>query len=117
FLGRGFRAVKLRLGYPTVQADIAAVHAVRKRIGDSVTLMVDYNQALTFEEAIQRGHALDAENIYWLEEPIPYNDYAGPSKLCREMKIPNTNRRNFFFAMGNENRGRTRPFRLRDARS
>jgi mandelate racemase len=87
-LGRGFRAVKLRLGYPTVQADIAAVHAVRKRIGESVTLMVDYNQALTFEEAIQRGRALDAENIYWLEEPIRHNDYAGTSRLARELKVP-----------------------------
>ena len=30
----GFRAVKLRLGYPTLGGDIAAVRAVRKRIGD-----------------------------------------------------------------------------------
>ena len=45
-LAGGFRAVKLRLGYPTVREDIAAVHAVRKRIGDDVALMVDYNQAL-----------------------------------------------------------------------
>ena len=82
-LGRGFRAVKLRLGYPTVQADIAAVHAVRKHIGESVTLMVDYNQALTFEEALQRGRALDTENIYWLEEPIRHSDYAGTSRLAR----------------------------------
>src|SRR5262249_58654721 len=76
-LARGFRAIKLRLGYPTVQADIAAVQAVRKRIGEGVALMVDYNQALTFEEALTRGHALDAENIYWLEEPIRHNDYTG----------------------------------------
>jgi mandelate racemase len=87
-LGRGFRAVKLRLGYPTVQADIAAVHAVRKHIGESVTLMVDYNQALTFEEALQRGRALDTENIYWLEEPIRHSDYAGTSRLARELKVP-----------------------------
>src|SRR5262249_21956294 len=30
----GFRAIKLRLGYPTLQADMAALYAVRKRIGD-----------------------------------------------------------------------------------
>ncbi|HET7911411.1 MAG TPA: enolase C-terminal domain-like protein, partial [Pseudolabrys sp.] len=41
-LAGGFRAIKLRLGYPTVQEDISAVHAVRKRIGDDVALMVDY---------------------------------------------------------------------------
>jgi mandelate racemase len=87
-LGRGFRAIKLRLGYPTIQADIAAVQAVRKRIGDGVALMVDYNQALTFEEALTRGHALDAENIYWLEEPIRHNDYSGAAKLARELKVP-----------------------------
>jgi len=87
-LAGGFRAIKLRLGYPTVQADIAAIHAVRRRIGENIELMVDYNQALSFEEALTRGHALDAENIYWLEEPIRYNDYAGTSKLARELKVP-----------------------------
>jgi mandelate racemase len=84
----GFRAVKLRLGYPALQADIAAVQAVRKRIGDGVALMVDYNQALTAEEALIRGRALDAENIYWLEEPIRHDDYAGAAKLARELKVP-----------------------------
>ena len=84
----GFRAVKLRLGYPTAQADIAAVRAVRKRIGDGIALMVDYNQALTVEEALARGRALDAENIFWLEEPIRHDDYAGAARLARELKVP-----------------------------
>lgn len=83
-----FHAVKLRLGYPTVARDIAAVHAVRKRIGDDVHLMVDYNQLLTAEEALARGRALDAENIYWLEEPIRHDDYAGAARLARELKTP-----------------------------
>jgi len=87
-LAGGFRAVKLRLGYPTVQGDIAAVHAVRKRIGDGVALMVDYNQALGLEDALLRGRALDSENIYWLEEPIRHDDYVGTAKLARELKVP-----------------------------
>jgi len=84
----GFRGIKLRLGYPTLQADIAAVHAVRKRIGDDVGLMVDYNQALNVDEALARGRTLDAENIYWLEEPIRHDDYAGAARLARELKVP-----------------------------
>src|SRR5262249_54012709 len=84
----GFRAVKLRLGYPTLQADIAAVRAVRKRIGESVALMVDYNQALGADEALLRGRALDAEKIYWLEEPIRHDDYAGAATLARELNVP-----------------------------
>ena len=87
-LSGGFRAVKLRLGYPTLREDIAAVHAVRKRIGDSVALMVDYNQALTVDEAITRGRALDTENVFWLEEPIRHDDYAGAATLARELKVP-----------------------------
>jgi mandelate racemase len=87
-LAGGFRAVKLRLGYPTVQEDIAAVHAVRRRIGNDVALMVDYNQALGLEDALLRGRALDSENIYWLEEPIRHDDYVGAAKLARELKVP-----------------------------
>jgi mandelate racemase len=87
-LGGGFRAIKLRLGYPTIQADIAAVRAVRKRIGDGVELMVDYNQALSVDDALVRGRALDAENIYWLEEPIRHDDYDGAARLVRELKVP-----------------------------
>ncbi len=83
-----FRAVKLRLGYPTLERDIAAVHAVRQRIGDDVHLMVDYNQVLSVDEALVRGRALDAENIYWLEEPIRHDDYAGAARLARELKTP-----------------------------
>ena len=76
-LAGGFRAVKLRLGYPTLQQDLAAVRAVRKRVGDGIALMVDYNQALTVAQALERGRVLDAEDVAWLEEPIRHDDYAG----------------------------------------
>jgi len=87
-LAGGFRAVKLRLGYPTLQEDVAAVHAVRARIGDGAALMVDYNQVLDLAEALVRGRALDDERIYWLEEPIGHDDYAGYARLKRELKTP-----------------------------
>ena len=84
----GFRAVKLRLGYPTLAEDLAAVRAVRKRIGEAVTLMVDYNQALSLAQALERGRALDQEGIYWLEEPIRHDDYRGYAALVSELKVP-----------------------------
>jgi mandelate racemase len=87
-LGGGFRAIKLRLGYPTLQEDLAAVHAVRRRIGDGVTLMVDYNQALDVSEALRRGRALDDENICWIEEPIRHDDYAGCATLRGALRTP-----------------------------
>jgi mandelate racemase len=87
-LEHGFRAVKLRLGYPTLEADLAAVRAVRKRLPDHVALMTDYNQALSVAEAIRRGRALDGEGVYWIEEPIRHDDYRGSARLARELATP-----------------------------
>ncbi|MGZ3259401.1 MAG: enolase C-terminal domain-like protein [Croceibacterium sp.] len=87
-LERGFRAIKLRLGYPTLAEDIAAVHAVKKRIPAGVALMVDYNQALGLDDALARGRALDRENLAWLEEPIRHDDYAGAALIARELAVP-----------------------------
>ena len=101
-LAGGFRAVKLRLGYPTLQEDLAAVHAVRARIGDGIALMVDYNQALDVPDALARGRALDGENIYWLEEPIRHDDYAGYQQLKRALKTPIQIGENFSLPFGME---------------
>jgi mandelate racemase len=87
-LARGFRAIKLRLGYPTLAEDLAAVRAVKARVPQSVMVMVDYNQALAADEALERGRALDSEGIAWLEEPIRHDDYAGAATLARALTVP-----------------------------
>ena len=87
-LAGGFRALKLRLGYPTAEADLAAVRAVRKRIRDGIAVMVDYNQALGVEEALRRGRMLDGEGVYWIEEPVRHDDYAGCAAVAQAVKTP-----------------------------
>ena len=84
----GFRAVKLRLGHATLEADLAAVRAVRKRLPESIKLMVDFNQALSVAEAIRRGRALDTEGITWIEEPVRHDDFRGCAELARELRTP-----------------------------
>lgn len=84
----GFRAIKLRLGYPTLEADVAAVRAVKARVPDGVAIMVDYNQALDVDEALRRGRALDDEGIFWIEEPIRHDDYAGCARLAGALRTP-----------------------------
>jgi len=87
-LAGGFRSVKLRLGYPTLEQDLAVTRAVRKRLPDAIELPVDYNQALTVAEAIRRGRALEAEGITWLEEPIRHDDYAGNAVVAKALAVP-----------------------------
>jgi len=87
-LAMGLKAVKLRLGYPSAREDISALKAVRRAVGDDVAIMVDYNQALTAAEAIARGLQLEKEGIYWLEEPIPHEDYEAYSAIAGELSVP-----------------------------
>ncbi len=87
-LDSGLKAIKLRLGYPTLAQDINALRAVRSRIGRDVLIMVDYNQALTPMEAIRRGRALQDEGIEWLEEPIRHDDYRGYAEIARNLRVP-----------------------------
>lgn len=84
----GFTAVKLRLGRPTPAADLAAVRAVRKRLPDDIALMVDFNQALSLAEALERGRTLDGEGVYWIEEPIRHDDYEGYARLTATLSTP-----------------------------
>lgn len=87
-LAGGFRSIKLRLGHPTLEQDLAVTRAVRRRLPEAVELPVDYNQALTVAEAIRRGRALESEGIAWLEEPIRHDDYAGNAVVTRELTVP-----------------------------
>lgn len=88
-VAEGFSAVKLRLGRPSAAADIDALRAVKRAIGPKVTLMVDFNQALSTAEAIRRGRMIDEEGgVLWIEEPIRADDFAGCAKVAAEVATP-----------------------------
>jgi mandelate racemase len=61
---------------------------VRRRVGDGVAIMADYNQALTVAEALRRGRALESEGVTWLEEPIRHDDYAGAAAIAGDLALP-----------------------------
>ena len=84
----GFTAVKVRLGYPDVQTDLEVVRAVRAAVGEDAALMSDYNQCLTVTEAQQRLRVLDAEGLYWVEEPVRFDDYAGHARIRENIRTP-----------------------------
>ena len=88
-LAEGFSAVKLRLGRPEAKADLEALRAVKRAIGPQVTLMVDFNQALTAAEAVRRGRMIDEEGgVLWIEEPVRADDFAGCARVAREVATP-----------------------------
>ena len=84
----GFSAVKLRIGRDDPAQDLAAARNVKKRVGDKISVMSDFNQRLTVNDAILRGRMLDDEGLYWIEEPVRHDDYAGYARICAELRTP-----------------------------
>ncbi len=85
---RGFHAIKMKLG-GDADADIQAVAAVRKTLGNQIVLMADANGAYDdYDTALRVGRALAKHDIYWFEEPFPagrWDDYAA---LCAALEPP-----------------------------
>lgn len=88
WIKRGFTGIKAKIGYPTVQDDVAVIRAMRNAVGQAPAIMVDYNQCLTAVEAMQRLRVLDEEGLTWVEEPTLAHDYAGHARIAREAKTP-----------------------------
>jgi L-alanine-DL-glutamate epimerase-like enolase superfamily enzyme len=92
-VARGFKAMKIRFRRGDWRADIAALEAVRARIGARLELMVDCNQgwrfpwdtmsAWTAKDALAIGRELERLGVYWMEEPLHRADRAG-MRLLRE---------------------------------
>lgn len=72
---QGYRAIKLRAGDTTAN-DIARITAVRKALGNEITLLVDANTAYTLADARRVIPALAELGVDWLEEPFPCDDFA-----------------------------------------
>ena len=85
---QGFTGIKAKIGYPSVQEDIAVVRAMRKAVGDGIAIMVDYNQSLSPLEAVDRLRRLDSEGLCWVEEPTLAHDYAGHALVARSAATP-----------------------------
>ncbi|WP_371742253.1 mandelate racemase/muconate lactonizing enzyme family protein [Aestuariibacter sp. A3R04] len=88
YLAKGFKAVKIKVGKPTMSEDIARVAAVRKAIGDDITFMVDANYSMSPEQAIRFANAIERYDIHWFEEPTIPDDYQSYARIACATSIP-----------------------------
>lgn len=71
-LKMGYRGFKIHSwGNGPIEQEVAVVHAVGKRVGGKMDLMIDpccaYN---TFADALRVGKACDEEAYFWYEDPL-----------------------------------------------
>lgn len=94
YLAQGFKALKIRFHRGDWRADVAALEAVRARVGDRLELMVDCNQGWrmswdayapwSLKDALQVAREMERIGVYWMEEPLFRADRDGMRRL-REM--------------------------------
>jgi D-galactarolactone cycloisomerase len=87
---QGFTAMKMRIGGQEIPRDLAAAKAVRRAVGPDIKLMADGNGVYSMGAAVKMGRALEEQNYYWFEEPLPQctPDYPGYEELARQLDIP-----------------------------
>ncbi|MFC0540769.1 mandelate racemase/muconate lactonizing enzyme family protein [Kutzneria chonburiensis] len=90
----GFRAMKIRIDRDRADDGVRAVAAVREALGSGFEIMVDLNQSwrmagdtaaasdlATTRRLVRR---LAEYDVFWVEEPLPYNDLDGFKTLRAE---------------------------------
>ena len=88
YLDRGFNAVKIKIGQPTLEEDVARIRAVRELIGPDVSFMVDANYSMSVHQAMQAAEAFRPFDLVWFEEPTIPDDYAGYGRIAEATGMP-----------------------------
>jgi L-rhamnonate dehydratase len=100
FVEQGFPAMKIRFRSResgSWREDIKGLEAVRARIGDQLSLMVDCNQGWqmpwdteppwTSDDALPVARELERLNVFWMEEPLHRADLEGHRRLRAETSV------------------------------
>lgn len=90
YVAEGFRAVKMKVGWPGVslRQDAERVLAARKAIGADVELMIDANNAWDASTAIRFARMVESAEPYWFEEPVHADDIEGAAKVAAAIDMP-----------------------------
>jgi D-arabinonate dehydratase len=107
YRARGFKGMKMKVGRnPSTgthlrqllgqaefcevdpSEDLARVAAVRQALGPQGKLMVDVNCAWSADFAIEMGRAMEAQKLYWIEEPVATDDIDGSARVADALATP-----------------------------
>jgi L-rhamnonate dehydratase len=85
----GFTAIKFGwgpLGY-NVMYDLKLIESARKTAPEDMEIMIDIGKRYKLKQAMYVAKALEQMNIYWLEEPLPAEDYEGYKRLTESTAL------------------------------
>ena len=77
YKGRGFKAVKIKVGSSDLERDLQRIAMVREALGRECMIMMDANQGMNLPDAIQLSNRAKDLGIHWFEEPLVNTDFRG----------------------------------------
>lgn len=88
YVEQGFSTVKVKVGR-NARHELEALEAIRKRLGDDVTIRIDANMAwFSLKEAISFIRRLESLGVHSIEQPLPPGRYQDMADLRRCVDVP-----------------------------
>lgn len=95
-VAQGFKALKwdpfgaayLTIDRAQLNQAMACVDAVHEAVKDKADLIVEGHGRFDIPTAVRIGHALDAFDLLWFEEPIPPENLQGLAEVKRRIRVP-----------------------------
>ncbi|HYZ32677.1 MAG TPA: mandelate racemase/muconate lactonizing enzyme family protein, partial [Crenalkalicoccus sp.] len=88
YVERGFKAIKMQVAHVhDLRTDLDNVRRMREALGPDIDIMVDVNMGWTADTAILMGRKFEAHDVYWLEEPVIADDFAGYRRIAAALDL------------------------------
>ncbi len=84
----GFRGIKVKVGSADIGRDIDRLTAVRRAVGDRVTIATDANGRWDLPTCLRFTRAARDLDLLWFEEPLWYDDVEGHVRLAAQGGVP-----------------------------
>ncbi|TMJ26866.1 MAG: mandelate racemase/muconate lactonizing enzyme family protein, partial [Alphaproteobacteria bacterium] len=84
----GYKAIKMQVAHThDSQGDVDNVRRMREALGPDIAIMIDVNQGWSADVAIEIGRKIAPYDIYWLEEPVPADDFKGYMRVAQMLPM------------------------------
>jgi L-alanine-DL-glutamate epimerase-like enolase superfamily enzyme len=88
YVRRGFRAIKMQAAHlHGLDTDLDNVRRMREALGPGIDIMIDINQGWSADTAIVMGRKFQDYDLYWMEEPVPAEDFAGYRRIAQALTL------------------------------
>jgi L-alanine-DL-glutamate epimerase-like enolase superfamily enzyme len=88
YVTQGYGAIKMQVAHiHDRHADLTNVRRMREAVGPEIEIMIDVNMGWTADVALQMGRKFQDYDVYWLEEPVPAEDFAGYLRLAEALDL------------------------------